>query len=353
MKIFIDIGHPAHVHYFRNLIEDLSKKGFQFVITARDKEIAQYLLNQYKLEYISRGEGGIGILGKLFYMLRADVQLLNIAQDEKPDLFLSFGSPYAAQVSLLVGKPHIALDDTENATLGQFFYRPFTNCILSPSCFKSDFGKKHFKFPSYMELSYLHPNVYSPDKSVLNFLGVEEHEMYTILRFVGWGATHDVGHEGITVENKIKAVNEFKKYGKVFVSSEDELPSELLDYKYKLPPEKMHDALAFASLFYGESATMASESAVLGTPAIYLDNEGRGYTNELEKKYGLVFNYSESKKDQAHSIEKGVKILKKNDKQKWFDKKNAILRDKIDLTAFLKKFVTNYPHSIDEFYTYC
>lgn len=54
------------------------------------------------------------------------------------------------------------------------------------------------------------------------------------------------------------------------------MPAELESFKRKIPPEKMYDALAFSALLYGESATMASECAVLGTPAIYLDDFGQG-----------------------------------------------------------------------------
>ena len=39
-------------------------------------------------------------------------------------------------------------------------------------------------------------------------------------------------------------------------------------------------------------------------------NEGRGYTNEQEKKYGIVYNYNESDSDQTRSILKGLEILK-------------------------------------------
>ena len=34
----------------------------------------------------------------------------------------------------------------------------------------------------------------------------------------------------------------------------------------------MHNALKYASLFVGEGATMASECAILGTPAIYVNS---------------------------------------------------------------------------------
>jgi len=97
---------------------------------------------------------------------------------------------------------------------------------------------------------------------------------------------------------------------------------------------------------YGESATMASECAVLGTPSIYLDDVGRGYTDEEERKYNLVFNYSESDSDQKLSIKKGVEILQdKNLKPIWKKRRQKMLADKIDITAFMVWFVENYPKS--------
>ena len=344
MKIFIDIGHPAHVHYFKNLLNRLSGVGYEFVITARDKEMSHYLLKELNFNFYDRGKGAKALLGKIFYTFKADKQLYRLAKSEQPDLFLSFGSPYAAHVSFLLRKPHLVIDDTENATLGQFMYRPFSECILTPDCFKKDFGKKQIRFPSYMELSYLHPNVFTPDKSILNYLGINEDEKYTILRFVDWGAVHDLGHTGITLENKIKAVQTFSKFSKVFISSESELPDELKEYKLNIPKHHIHHAIAYSSMFYGESATMASESAVLGVPAIYLDNEGRGYTDEIEEKFGLVFNFSESEEDQKKSINKGAEILKQ-DVSEWRQKRTKLLEEKIDVTNFLENFIKHYPSS--------
>ena len=61
---------------------------------------------------------------------------------------------------------------------------------------------------------------------------------------------------------KRRIVKKISKYAKVFISSEGELPDELIKYKIHIKPEYMHHALSQASLFYGESATMAAESAV-------------------------------------------------------------------------------------------
>jgi predicted glycosyltransferase len=55
----------------------------------------------------------------------------------------------------------------------------------------------------------------------------------------------------------------------------------------------MHHLMAHCAGFFGESATMASECAVLGVPAVYAANSPRGYTEEQETRYGLVRNVHE------------------------------------------------------------
>ena len=60
----------------------------------------------------------------------------------KPDIFFSFASPYAAQVSMLIRNPHIAFTDTEHAKLGNLAFSYFSKVILTPTCFDKNFGKK-------------------------------------------------------------------------------------------------------------------------------------------------------------------------------------------------------------------
>ena len=140
--------------------------------------------------------------------------------------------------------------------------------------------KKQIKYSGYQELAYLHPARFIPDPVIRQVLGVGIKEKYVILRFVAWGASHDYGHKGIALENKFKAVKEFANFAKVFISAEGSLPAELETLRLKIPPEKMHDVLAFASLIFSESATMVSEAAVLGVPGIYIDSTGRYYTRD-------------------------------------------------------------------------
>ncbi|MAJ18566.1 MAG: hypothetical protein CMA06_01840, partial [Euryarchaeota archaeon] len=272
MRIFLDIGHPAHVHYFKNLIKNLKNKGNQFLITAREKDVTHELLNNYKIPYISRGRGSNGLLGKFLYLFKANYQLYKLGKKFKPDLFISFASPYAGHVALFLRKPHISFTDTEHAKLGIISFLPFASIVLTPKVFKIDLGKKHLKFNGYMEQCYLQEKYFSPSSKILEQLELRSEEKFAIIRLVSWNASHDIGQSGISQIILEKLINEIKKYSKVFITSESELPQKLEKYKLHINPTEIHNVLYFSNLFIGEGATMASECAILGTPSIYINS---------------------------------------------------------------------------------
>lgn len=343
MKIWIDIGHPAHVHYFRNFIKIMEAKGHEFFISARDRYPVKELLEHYDIEFYNRGKGKDSVLGKLYYLLVTDIKFLIKALKFKPSILISFNGPYTTHVGKVLNKPSIVIDDTDSASLSRKFYKPFASHILNPDVFKHDLGKKQIKFKGYMELSYLHPKYFKPDVSGNEILGLKEGEDYVIIRFVNWNAHHDYGLNGISKELKHKAVLEFSKYAKVFITSEDKLPDELEKYRIKINPVDMHKVLKSAKLLFGESATMASECAVLGVPAIFIDKHGRSYTDEEESRYKIVFNFNENKDNVKKAIDKGVEILKRNESFEHI--KKEILSEKISFTDFLVWFVKDYPNS--------
>ena len=124
----------------------------------------------------------------------------------------------------------------------------------------------------------------------------------------------------------------------------------------------MHDVQAAAALFVGESATMASESVCLATPAIYIDQVGRGYTDE-EAREGLLWmfrpvpNRAALKDGEPDWISGGVEecIAKAEeiadpsfDSAAYAKRHKAWMATKIDCTAFLTWFIEKYPSSIDQ-----
>jgi len=347
MRIVFDIGHPAHVHHFKNVIRELKKKDHTIMLLCRDKDVVFKLLSAYKLNYVVLGKNYKNLIKKAINQLMINLKTLKICMKFKPDLLIGRASPNLAFVSFIFSTPFISFSDTEHAKINFIFSFPFAKTIVTPSCFMKDLGKKNIRINSYFELAYLHPNYFKPDPNILNLLDVEKNEKYVIMRFVSWKASHDIGCKGLSPKIKIKIVKELSKYAKVFISSEGTLPKDLKPYQVKIPPEKMHDALYYATLLFGESATMASECAVLGTPAIFLDDAGRGYTNEEESKYNLVFNFTASLEDQKLSIEKAIELLQiQIIKQAFQKRREKILSEKIDVTAFMVWFIENYPESV-------
>jgi len=343
MRILIDINHPAHVHYFRNFYKIMTAEGHEILVVSRNKEIEHRLLQLYGIPFVNRGKGQTGKFSKFFYLLYADLKLLSLAYRFKPDVFLNFLHPYPSHVARLLGKVSLVFSDTEHAKLHHKLTVPFATKVLTPSCYRIDLGKKHIRFSGYMELSYLHPNYFRPDPSVLSILNVRESDKFVIIRFVSWAAAHDFGHTGMTLENKRNAVMELSKHAKVFISSEGKLPDDLERFRIKIPFDKIHDALYYSSLLFGESATMASEAAVLGTPSVFIDNDGRGYTDEEEYKYRLVNNFTEREEDQERALCTASEIIQDNSgKEKHRKMRDALLSNCIDTTRFMIDEVLKY-----------
>ncbi|NVO21360.1 MAG: DUF354 domain-containing protein [Bacteroidetes bacterium] len=345
MKILIDIGHPAHVHIFRNLASELGKDGHDVLFTCREKENVIALLKAYQLPYVTFGRPFKNKIGKILGLIIFNIKMMRTLLKFRPGITLGHSSMYAAQMSWLLGIPHISVEDTGN--MEQIvLYRPFTKAILVPVSFHRDLGSKQIRYYGNHELAYLHPNRFTPDPDFFSKNKPHISKPFVILRFVAWNASHDTGQRGLSIKDKLFAVNEFSKHATVVISSEKELPPEFGKYLLHIPPEKIHNLISQASLLYGESATMASEAAILGTPAIYLDNVGRSYTREEEEQYGLVFNYTTSEQDFQASVSKGLELLKDlSSKEMWKKKSERMLDDKIDVTAFMKWFVEQWPKS--------
>jgi len=339
MRVIFDFGHPAHVHYFRNLIVFLKKRGDDILIVARNKDVSFELLKNYNLDFISRGKGANGLLGKAFYLIKTTYFLLKTTKNFKPDLFISFNSPYLSIISKFKGINHLCFNDTEHAKIGNFITTLFGDFIVTPDCFLIDYKTNHIKFNSYMELAYLHPQNFSPDFSVLDNLNIKDNEKYIILRFVSWQAAHDFGHKGLSLKNKLKLINSLEKYAKIFISSESKLPSELLKYRIKIKANKIHSLIKFSSLYIGEGATMASESAMLGTPAIYINDLDAGTLIDQSSK-GLIFHYKNFSED---IIEKSkFLITNKETIALYSNDHKRMLAQKINPTKFMTHLVDRF-----------
>lgn len=352
MRILIDIGHPAHVHYFNNLANELKVRGHTIQITVKDLVSAKTLLDKYELEYIVLPKKSDSLIGKFFNQIRYDWFVLKICRKNKIDLALGV-SLTITHLSLLSSIKSIAFDDDDDAVQPLFvkWGQPYASELLSPDVLKGKQKRKDVVYyPGYHELAYLHPNRFSPDENVLSEIGLKNGDRYFVLRFNAFKAHHDIGVSGLSHEQKERLIDLLSKMGKVFITSERELDREFEQYRINIGPEKIHSLIYYSTMFLGDSQTMTSEAAVLGTPSIRCNSfVGRiSYLEEEEHKYGLTYGF---KPDQFEALLTKVKELldTPNLKSEWQKRRNIMLKDKIDVTAFWIWFVENYPQSKKEY----
>jgi predicted glycosyltransferase len=340
MNIFIDFNHPKDVNIFKNVIAKLSADGHNIRMVASDKENILAILDSYELEYSVKPHYK-GLLNKVIGMFKNDYLMWKIAKEFNPDIFASFGSPFAAQVSKLVGKKHISFSDTdmEVATINQFAITTllFSEVDYIPSCHRIE-RKKQKKIDSYYELSYLHPNYFTPNLDILKSLNLDISSKYILVRLASLNAHHDIGAEGFNFANNDELLNFIEKlsgYAKVYLTTEIELPEQFDCYRLNIPPEEFHNFLFYSSLYIGEGASIAAEAAILGVPSIYVSNTTRGYLEELEHKYGLAFTI----KNKDVALDKAIELLGSDLKAIYAERRVKMLSDKIDVAKFMAETI--------------
>jgi len=139
-----------------------------------------------------------------------------------------------------------------------------------------------------------------------------------------------------------------KQKGKVYITSEKELPPELEDYKLLIDLTDIHHLMFFSDLFVGDSQSMIVEAAMLGTPSIRFNSfVGKiSVLNELETKYNLTIGINNNN---SQLLLKTVENLINTDNLKdiYQKRREKMLSEKIDVTAFALWFIENYPPSME------
>ena len=350
MKVGIFVYTPAQTHFYKNIAKSLEDKGNKVIFLARDYGENIAVLNGSGIKYFIFSKPSKSKISKILDLPFSVFKAYNYLHSFKPDIILG-SCGCQSFVSLFLKKPSIAFNDSEPhislSFLIQFkIFLPFTDSIISPDSFLDDLGEKQIKVNSFKELSYLHPNFFKPDASIFDLLKIDKNEEFLILRFNAFDAVHDPGIESFSLEEKIKLVKKLEKYARVFVSSEKKVPKDLEKYKLDIPKHRIHDCLYYAKLIITDTQTMTTEAGILGTPAIrcnsFVGKNDMGNFIELEQKYGLIFNY----RSPIQAIKKAEELIQDpNLREEWRKRKQKLLNDKINLTAFMVWFVENFPES--------
>lgn len=322
MKILIDMGHPAHVHFWKNFIWEMEKQGHEFKVVVREKNPMAELLTHYKIPFTKIGSPPSGTFNKTVRLPINDIRLLKIARDFKPDVLTGIGSPYMAQVGKLIRKPSYIFTDTEHATLINKLAVPFATKVLTPDCFLNDFGSKHVRYNSFHELAYLHPNRFKEK-------GVGKKNI--IIRLSSWDASHDKGRQVIEDITFSHLSRKLAEYGNVVMSREDGKKMTLEGRLYE--PWQLHAIMKNAILYIGDGATMATESALLGVPSIYVSPlAGTMGNHENLEEYGLMLPRKRLPSDNT------ITSIIETPKTTWKENQQRMIGDKVDMVDYMINF---------------
>ncbi len=347
MKYLFYFGHPAQYLFFKPIIKKLRANNHKIILVAKTKDVLTNLLENDNESFINiLPEGRKATRFFIFLaLLKRDLRLLRIALKHKPNLFIG-SDPSLTHVAFLLRKPSLTiLEDDYNVIkkLANITF-PFSSCILTPTvCDVGKWKKKKVGYQGYMKLSYLHPNVYTSQKSK-----VLVDAPYVLLRIASLTAHHDFGISGLDfdlIRTLLKHINKLDR--NVVISSEVEIQDQFINqYAIKINPSDIHHYLNFADLFIGDSQSMSVEAAMLGTPSIRISSfVGQiSVLEELEHVYQLTFGIKpENKKGIFDKLDELLGI--ENLKEVFQLRRQKMLSEKIDVMAYVVWFIENYPES--------
>lgn len=340
MRLLFQLGHPAHFHLFKNTIADLQRDGHETFILIRKKDILEDLLKESGMPYINILPSG---KKSVFTLMLRLWRVFWFTLTHRVNILIG-STPEVAQVAWLLRRRSVVMAEDDASIVPQFIkvVKPFVDNYLSPvSCNNGVLERATTHYEGFHKLAYLHPNRFTPDPAVVDRY-FDHSKPYFLLRFAQLNAYHDVSANvhGINDKIAVKLIEILSPHGKVFITSERELSPELECYRLNINPLDIHHLMAFATLYIGDSQSMAVEAAMLGTPSIrFNDFAGKiGVLEELEKKYQLTIGIPSSDPERLYNTVKEM-INTDNLRDVYQARRQRMLEDKIDVATFFTDFI--------------
>lgn len=333
MRFLFDILHPAHVHVLKYTMADLRQRGHEIVVTARDKDVALVLLRVYGIEHTVLSTQRQGSLNLARELVSRTYRLERLARSHHVDAMVGLMGPSIAPASRILRIPSFVLYDTEIASRTNTWVYPMATEVITPECYSGPVRGTHVTYNGYHELAYLHPDRFTSDATFLEQYGLKASRPYIVVRLPSFVSSHDSREVGTSSRFWLSWIETISESRQVVISSERSLAPDLERYRLTGPPENIHHVLAFADLVIGESATMATEAAVLGTRAILIGATTRGYVDDIEDRYGLIRYFTPGQFGNAIAFADEA-IATKDDG--WIPEAHArLINDHVDVTSWL------------------
>jgi uncharacterized protein len=342
--------HPAKFHFHKDQINELKRRGHKVDIIINTKEFLEELVEEEGWDYRNIFPKSRKIknlqryIGAFINLIKTIYRLWGLTKGTKYDLFIGDALVYLGRLKRIPALyPN---DDVLKAVPEDIIWYYPANYIIAPMITSvGRFTHKKIGYKGNKALAHLHPNRFIPDKAKL-LPELQSEVNYFLIRCTGFMATHDINRNGIDNNTLGEIVNILKPHGKIFITSERKLPEEYNEYTLNIKKSDISHYLYFAKMLISDSTTMSTEAAVLGTPSIEFDDYFHEIDQmlELQNKYELIHCFRTNEKEQFLNIIKELSPMHKL-KGEYLIKRDKLLNNSIDISAFLVWFMENYPQS--------
>jgi hypothetical protein len=297
-KIWVDVDNSPHVPFFKPIIEEFNKRGYQVTMSARDCFQVCGLADLFKLRYrrIGRHYGKNRILKVLGTIFRS-LQLLPFAYKEKPVLSLSHGSRSQLIAGTILRIPVVVILDYEYAKALPFIDPAWT---MAPEVIRSEnisFDSKHLlRYPGIKEDVYV--PTYEPKLGIREQFGILEEDILVTIRPPATEAHYHNPEAEILFTEVVELIGRYPNSCMVILPRNEKKQTEWIKSKWAdwcnerkiiIPNQVVNglDLMWHSDLVVSGGGTMNREAAALGVPVYtifrgkigaidrYLSDEGR------------------------------------------------------------------------------
>jgi len=297
-KIWIDLDNSPHVPFFVPIIEELQKRSYSIVLTARDCFQVRDLADLFHLNCKLIGHhSGKGKFRKMAGLCFRALQLIPTIVRQKPVLAVSHCSRSQLIASAIWRIPSLVLGDYEFAK-GSAFIRPTLHMcpdVIPNSALQFD-SSRTLKYPGIKEDVYV--SRFVPDPGIRSQLGLREQDLVVTIRPPATEAHYHDPQSDELFEAAVEFVSKKAEVKLVALPRNEKQATylrkrwpEIFSNGTMRIPEKIVDGLSliwYSDLVISGGGTMNREAAALGVPVYSIFRGKIGAVDRYLSKTGRL-----------------------------------------------------------------
>ncbi len=300
MRILIDIVHLGDLNFYKKTINKLKLEHTIVLSVLERGSLFDIVKKEFpNLKIIKLGKHRKGKFNKLIGLLDREIKFFIFLLRNKFDRVSSFGFYPAIAAKFFGIRSVLFYDDYEYKTVFNMC-KFFGDVFVIPAAIPYN-GKNVKKYKGLKELAYLYD--FKPNKNILREYGLKD-DKYVFVREID---PISLNYYNATIFDLTTIFIQIKKNGfKILYYPENHLnlrKYEKLCIPLRAPLKDIHSLLYFAKFSISSGDGIARESALLGTPSVYIGGRKMKIMKPLEQINAIIQTSTNYK------IEKAIKSI--------------------------------------------